>query len=73
MEKYDVIVAGGGMSGVAAAVAAARQGSKVLLVEQSSALGGLATGGMVSILMSSLSWFYGFGREVIDGLIARGL
>jgi len=72
MEKYDVIVAGGGMSGVAAAVAAARQGSKVLLVEQSSALGGLATGGMVSILMSSLSWFYGFGREVIDGLIAEG-
>ena len=72
MKKYDILVAGGGISGVAAAVCAARQGKKVLLVERSGALGGLATNGCVSVLMSSLSWFYGFGKEVIDSLIAQG-
>lgn len=72
MEKYDVIVAGGGMSGVSAAVSAAKQGRKVLLVERSGMLGGLATSGMVAILMSSLSWFYGFGRDLVDGLIEDG-
>lgn len=40
MEKYDLIVVGGGLSGVAAAVSAAREGCKVLLVEQSGCLGG---------------------------------
>ena len=72
MEKYDVLVAGGGISGVCAAVAAARQGKKVLLVERGSVLGGLATSGLVSVLMSSLSWFYGIGKELIESLIARG-
>lgn len=42
MKKYDVIVIGGGFAGSAAALAAARNGSKVLLVEQSGALGGAA-------------------------------
>lgn len=40
MEKYDVIVVGGGLTGVAAAVSAAREGANVLLVEQSGCLGG---------------------------------
>ncbi len=40
MEKYDLIVVGGGLTGVAAAVSAAREGLKVLLVEQSGCLGG---------------------------------
>lgn len=38
--KYDLIVAGGGLTGVAAAVSAAREGLKVLLVEKSGCLGG---------------------------------
>lgn len=37
---YDLIVVGGGLTGVAAAVSAAREGTKVLLVEQSGMLGG---------------------------------
>lgn len=40
MKKYDLVVAGGGLTGVAAAVSAARQGMKVLLFEQSGSLGG---------------------------------
>lgn len=43
----DVLVAGGGASGVAAAVAAARAGKSVLLVEAGGALGGVGTSGMV--------------------------
>ena len=40
MEKYDLIVVGGGLTGVGAAVSAAREGCKVLLVEASGCLGG---------------------------------
>ncbi|WP_028922521.1 FAD-dependent oxidoreductase [Pseudonocardia acaciae] len=40
---YDVIVAGGGSAGVAAAVGAARTGARVLLVEAGPCLGGAAT------------------------------
>lgn len=46
-EKYDVIVAGGGPSGIGAAISAARNGIKVLLVEQAGYLGGMATNGCV--------------------------
>ena len=47
MEKYDLIVAGGGLTGVAAAVSAAREGLKVLLVESSGGLGGAMTVNLV--------------------------
>ncbi|WP_172293693.1 FAD-dependent oxidoreductase [Pseudoruegeria sp. HB172150] len=40
---YDVIVAGGGCAGVAAAVASARTGAKTLLIERNGCLGGAAT------------------------------
>ncbi len=39
-KKYDVIVCGGGTSGVAAAICAAREGAEVLLVERTGTLGG---------------------------------
>lgn len=44
MKQYDVIVAGGGPAGVAAAIAAARNGAHTLLVEKDGYLGGAATG-----------------------------
>ena len=40
MKKYDLIVVGGGLTGVAAAVSAAREGMQVLLLEKAGALGG---------------------------------
>lgn len=50
--KYDVVVLGGGPSGVCAAVEAARNGAKVLLVESSGMLGGMATSGLVGPFMT---------------------
>lgn len=47
-EVYDVIVAGGGVAGVAAAVSAAKCGASVLLIEKTCNLGGLATNGLIS-------------------------
>ncbi len=44
---YDVIVAGGGPAGIGAALAAARNGSKVLLIEKAGYLGGMATNASV--------------------------
>ena len=41
--EYDVLVAGGGVAGTAAAATAARQGAKVLLVEGCGCLGGALT------------------------------
>ena len=47
--EYDVVVVGGGVAGVGAAVAAGRAGAKTILIENTSALGGLATMGLVNI------------------------
>ncbi|MBQ7306965.1 MAG: FAD-dependent oxidoreductase [Clostridia bacterium] len=49
--KYDIIVAGGGLSGVAAAVSASRLGCKVLIIEKSGALGGAANNCLVNPFM----------------------
>ncbi|MFE4721995.1 FAD-dependent oxidoreductase, partial [Streptomyces sp. NPDC056728] len=49
VQRSDVIVVGGGPAGVSAAVAAARTGASVTLLERYSALGGLASGGMVLV------------------------
>ena len=43
---YDIIVAGGGVAGVAAALTAVKRGKSVLLLEKSNILGGLATLGL---------------------------
>lgn len=48
VREYDVIVVGGGPAGCAAAIAAARQGANTLIIETGSALGGMATLGLVS-------------------------
>lgn len=50
-KKYDVIVVGGGLTGVCAAIAAARQNQKVLLIEQEGALGGAAVNCLVTPFM----------------------
>lgn len=51
MKKYDIAVIGGGFAGVAAAIAAAREGAKVLLVEKGNCLGGTAVHSLVTPFM----------------------
>lgn len=46
--ETDIVVAGGGPAGVGAAIAAARNGAKVILLEKYNNLGGMATSGMMS-------------------------
>ncbi len=58
---YDVIVAGGGMSGVMAAVAAAREQRRVCLLERGFMLGGMATSGLVQPITC-------WGRSTSDGV-----
>ena len=47
MKKYDLIVVGGGLSGVSASIAAARGGLSVLLIEKSGTLGGAMSNSLV--------------------------
>ena len=61
----DIIVAGGGVAGVAAALAARRAGKDVLLIEKSGMLGGLATLGLVNYFVPMCN---GRGVQVIKGL-----
>jgi hypothetical protein len=62
--RCDVLVAGGGPSGTAAAVAAARLGADVMLLERYNHLGGLSTGGLVIWIDRMTDWE---GRSVIRG------
>ena len=64
-KQYDVIVAGGGVAGCLAAVAAARQGAGTLLLEKSCTPGGLATAGLINIFLPLCD---GNGKQVTFGL-----
>ena len=64
-KEYDVIVAGGGVAGVAAAVAARREGKSVLLIEKTITLGGLATIGLVNLFVPMCN---GRGTQIIKGM-----
>lgn len=63
--QYEVIVAGGGVAGVAAALSAARLGKKVLLIEKGISLGGLATIGQVNLFVPMCN---GRGTQIIKGM-----
>lgn len=62
--ECDVLVVGGGPAGTAAAVAAARLGADVVLLERYNHLGGLSTGGLVIWIDRMSDWQ---GRHVIRG------
>ncbi|MCK5804278.1 MAG: FAD-dependent oxidoreductase [Lentisphaeria bacterium] len=63
--EVDVVVVGGGIAGVSAAVAAARNGVSVCLLEKECSLGGLATLGNVIIYLPLCD---GRGNQVIGGI-----
>lgn len=71
----DVLVVGGGPSGTAAAVAAARLGAEVILLERYNHLGGLSTGGLVIWIDRMSDWhgqpvIRGFAHEIFERLPA---
>ena len=79
MQDYDVIVAGGGTAGTAAAIASARAGARTLLLERHGCLGGAATlrnvltfCGLYTLGETPQMAVGGIGAEVIDRLRARG-
>ncbi|MBE6538382.1 MAG: FAD-dependent oxidoreductase [Ruminococcaceae bacterium] len=61
----DVLVAGGGFGGISAALSAARQGKKVILLEKQYMLGGLGTAGLVTIYLPLCD---GLGKQVSFGI-----
>lgn len=69
LAEVDVLVAGGGSAGWAAAVAAARRGAKTLLVEQYGFLGGMMTVGGVGCLCGPYTCAPGSSRrQIVFGL-----
>lgn len=63
--KYQIAVCGGGFAGISAALAAARQGKKVILFEKQYMLGGLGTAGLVTIYLPLCD---GMGHQVSFGI-----
>ena len=64
-DACDVLVCGGGFGGVSAALAAARLGKKVILLEKQYMLGGLGTAGLITIFLPLCD---GLGHQVSFGL-----
>jgi hypothetical protein len=77
VDEAEVLVVGGGPAGLAAAVAAARHGSQVVLVERYGYVGGMATGGLVVMLDrmgndEGEQVVKGIAQEVVDRLEELG-
>ena len=77
MGRPDVLVVGAGSAGVAAALGSARRGAETWLVEASSFVGGLATLGLINLLLTlddgdGHQVVAGLCQEFVDRLEARG-
>jgi ribulose 1,5-bisphosphate synthetase/thiazole synthase len=65
VDECDVLIAGGGIAGIAATLASARNGVKTILIEKQCVLGGLATLGLVTVYLPLCD---GMGNQVIYGI-----
>ncbi|MFC1948159.1 FAD-dependent oxidoreductase [Chloroflexota bacterium] len=77
VKEAEVVVVGGGPAGIAAAIAAARNGAETVLLERYGHLGGLASGGLVTLIMpmsdgTEKPQIAGICQEVIDRLDIMG-
>ncbi len=75
--ECDVLVVGGGIAGITAAIAAARNGAKAVLIEREYVLGGLATLGLITIYLplcdgKGHQLVYGLGEELLRLSIKHG-
>jgi hypothetical protein len=76
-QETDITVVGGGPAGIAAAIAAARNGAHTVLLERYGHLGGMATGGLVILIMpmsdgTESQQIAGICQEIIDRLDVAG-
>ena len=67
--EFDIVVAGGGPAGIGAAVAAARNGARTLLVEGTNCLGGMGSNGLVPVIRTAGD-DGGIAKELYDRLVA---
>ncbi|MBX5492565.1 MAG: FAD-dependent oxidoreductase [Chloroflexi bacterium] len=68
VREAEVVVLGGGPAGIAAAVAAAREGARTLLVERYGFLGGMGTAALVTNFCGLYATVYGESRRVVRGI-----
>ena len=66
INEVDIVVVGGGCTGVFAAIRAARLGAKVAIIEASNAFGGVATNGFVCVWHTLCDMT--FNKQIISGL-----
>jgi ribulose 1,5-bisphosphate synthetase/thiazole synthase len=72
VREVDVLVCGGGVSGVGAALAAARTGAKTMVLERNAYLGGAATGVLMNTWNVPIDRMTGVAREIALELASRG-
>jgi len=78
LDEVDVLVAGGGVAGCAAAVSAARAGARTVLLERNGCLGGVATATLMAnignhyVNLTSEQVLRGFAAEVVERLVTVG-
>lgn len=75
INEYDVIVGGGGPAGIAAAIAAARNKAKTILIERYGFLGGMLTNGLIGNILTFHTKTHrqiikGIAQEIINRMIA---
>jgi hypothetical protein len=69
VDRYDVVVAGGGVAGIGAAVSAAKNGARTIVIEKNWYLGGVATAVMMGVLVIPVNKLNGFSNEFFQDLI----
>src|SRR3954464_13648518 len=67
--ETDVVVLGGGVAGLSAALGAAETGSRVLLIERGNCLGGTAPAGMMTLFYTPYRCAHGIPKRIFDRLI----
>ncbi len=74
-QTFDVLVAGGGVTGIAAALAAARQGAKTVMLEPRPFIGGNAATGLcihTYLTKDGRQVVFGIAQEIVDRLVEAG-
>ena len=74
--EYDIVIAGGGIAGTSAAIAAGRLGARVLLLESTATLGGMGTSGLVNafdgMADGEKALVGGVMREIVETMYEQG-